>query len=197
MLRATYDWTLRQAEHPKALWVLAVVAFVESSVFPIPPDVLLIPMVLAAPTRAFRIALVCTLGSVAGGFAGYLIGLGLFDTVGRWILDTYHASETFAELQAQYQEHGLLIVFAAGFSPIPYKVFTLTSGVMEMNPWAFGAASLLSRGARFFLVAALLWRFGTPMRGFIEAHLGKLTLAFVGLLVAGVVAARLLGGGNP
>ncbi|MCP5366426.1 MAG: DedA family protein [Hyphomicrobiales bacterium] len=192
MLRGLYDWTMRLSAHPHALWALAAISFAESSFFPIPPDVLLMPMVLAARRRAWLIAGVCTVASVAGAFAGYGIGAGLFDLLGKPILEFYHAADKFDWVRQQYNENGVLIVFSAGFSPIPYKVFTIASGVTGMDPLSFGLASVVSRGARFFLVAGLLWWFGEPIRAFIEKHLGKLTLLFVVLLVGGFVAIRYL-----
>ncbi len=192
MLRRLYDRTLELAEHRHALAWLAVISFVESSVFPIPPDVLLIPMVLAARTKWVRIALVCTIASVLGGLFGYLIGAVAFDQIGKPILEFYHAAEKFARAREAYNENGVLIVFTAGFSPIPYKIFTIASGVTGLDPWSFAAASLVSRGARFFLVAALLWKFGDPIRRFIEARLGLLTLLFCALLVAGFAILKLM-----
>ncbi len=187
MLRRLYDQTLKLSEHRHALWALALVSFAESSVFPIPPDVLIIPMVLAARHKAWRIAAVCTVASALGGMAGYGIGYFLYEAVGRPIVEFYGYAAKFANFQAAYNEWGIWIVFSAGFSPIPYKIFTIASGVTGMDPVSFALASVVSRGARFFLVAALLWKFGTPIRIFIEKHLGKLTLAFVVLLVGGFV----------
>lgn len=187
MIRPLYDWTLGLAGRPYAMWALALVAFAESSFFPIPPDVLIIPMVLAARQKAWKIALVCTAASVLGGIAGYGIGHFLFDAVGQPILQFYGAVEKFERIKAMYNEHGALIVFSAGFSPIPYKVFTIASGVTGMDPASFALASLVGRAGRFFLVAGLLWKFGTPIRHFIEAHLGKLSLAFIVLLIGGFV----------
>lgn len=187
MIRPLYDWTMALAAKPYAIWALALVAFAESSFFPIPPDVLIIPMVLAAREKAWRVAAVCTVASVIGGIAGYGIGAFLFDAVGEPILAFYGALEKFDAAKTLYNEHGALIVFSAGFSPIPYKVFTIASGVTGMDPASFALASLVGRAGRFFLVAALLWKFGEPIRHFIEAHLGKLSLAFVVLLVAGFV----------
>ena len=192
MIRPLYDWTMALAAKPYALWALALVAFAESSFFPIPPDVLIIPMVLAARQKAWKIAVVCTVASVAGGIAGYGIGAFLFDAVGQPILDLYHATEKFDEIRALYNEHGVLIVFSAGFSPIPYKLFTIASGVTGMDPVSFALASLVGRAGRFFLVAGLLWKFGAPIRTFIEAHLGKLSLAFVVLLVGGFVLIKVV-----
>ena len=187
MIRPLYDWTLGLAAKPYAFWALALVAFAESSFFPIPPDVLIIPMVLAARDKAWKIALVCSIASVFGGIAGYGIGHFLFDAVGMPILEFYGAVQKFEAIKALYNEYGALIVFSAGFSPIPYKVFTIASGVTAMDPATFAVASFVGRAGRFFLVAALLWKFGDPIRAFIEAHLGKLSLIFVVLLVAGFV----------
>lgn len=192
MLRKLYDRTLELAEHRHATAWLFVIAFAESSFFPIPPDVLLIPMVLAARSRWARIALVCTIASALGGIFGYLIGAFAFDQVGKPILEFYHATEKFARAKDAYNANGILIVFTAGFSPIPYKIFTIASGVTGMDPVSFVLASLVSRGARFFLVAALLWKFGDPIRAFIEKRLGLLTLLFCVLLVAGFVLLKVL-----
>ncbi|MDD9876722.1 MAG: DedA family protein [Magnetovibrio sp.] len=192
MLRRLYDWTLELAGHKHAMWALFFVAFIESSVFLVPPDVLIIPMVLAAREKAWRIAFVCTVGSVLGGIAGYGIGFFVFEEVGRPILEIYHAVEKFEAARDLYNEHGALIVFSAGFSPIPYKVFTIASGVADMNLVTFTLASLVGRGARFFLVAALLWKFGAPIKEFIERYLAQLTLAFVVLLAGGFVLIKYL-----
>ena len=183
MLKKLYDWVMELADHPKALWILAVMSFAESSFFPIPPDVLLIPMVLAAPTRAWRIAMVCSVSSVFGGLFGYVIGAYFFDVVGQPIVDFYHLQSGFERFTALYNEFGAIIVAVAGFSPIPYKVFTIASGVTNLDLTTFIVSSAVSRSARFFLVAALLWKYGSPIREFIENHLAKLTLLFCILLV--------------
>ena len=190
MLRRLYDWTMGLAAHRHATACIAAIAFLESSVFPIPPDVLLIPMVLAAPTRAFRLVAIVTTASVLGGIAGYAIGNYLFDAIGYTILNFYGYFDKFATFQDWYQEWGSWIVFVGGFSPIPYKVITIASGTMQLDFWTFTIVSIISRGARFFLVAALLWKFGAPIRIFIERRLGPLTLAFIFLLVAGFVVLK-------
>jgi membrane protein YqaA with SNARE-associated domain len=193
MLRRLYDWTLHLADTPHALWALAAVSFVESSVFPIPPDLLLIPMILARPDRAWRIAFVCTAASVAGGLAGYGLGLFLFEEVARPVLDLYGKADAFAEMSARFNEHGAWAVLFAGVTPFPYKVITLFSGATQLDLTVFLVSSVVARGLRFFLIAALLKRFGPPMRGFIEERLGLLaTLAFA-LLFAGFAAARYMG----
>ncbi len=190
MLRRLYDWAMDMASHRHALSILAVVAFIESSVFPVPPDILLIPMVLAARERAWRIAAVATVASVVGGGLGYLIGSALFETVGRPLLEFYGQMESFQEFQVVYNEWGAWIVAGAGFTPFPYKVITIASGVVDLDPVVFMAASAVSRGARFFLVAALLWHFGPPIRTFIEKHLPLLAGLFFVLLFGGFLAIR-------
>ena len=190
MLRRLYDGTMRLAGHPRAVWMLAAVALAESVFFPVPVEALLLPMVLAAPERAWRYAAIATAASVAGGIAGYGAGAFLFETAGGPLLRFYGYGEAFAEAEALYNEHGGLIVFTAAFSPIPYKVFTIASGVAGADLATFILASASGRGLRFFIAAALLWRFGAPVRAFIERRLGPLTLAFAVLLVAGFLALR-------
>ncbi|MCU0912787.1 MAG: DedA family protein [Rhodobacteraceae bacterium] len=192
MIRALYDWTMRLGASRHALWALAAVSFIESSVFPIPPDVLLIPMVLAAPHRAFRIAALCTLASVAGGLFGYWIGFALFEQVGRPVLEFYGKDAYFAEFSDRYNEWGAWAVLFAGVTPFPYKVITILSGATGLNLWVFLVASVIARGLRFFVVAWLLWRFGAPIRDFIERRLGILFTLFVVLLIGGFVAIRYL-----
>ncbi len=192
MLRRTYDWTMDLAARPHAMFWLFLVAFAESSFFPIPPDVLIIPMVLAARERAWRVVAVATVASVLGGLAGYGIGFFLFESVGQVILDFYGYAAKFERFQAWYQEWGGWIVFAGGFSPVPYKVITIASGSVDLDLVTFTVVSFISRMGRFLLVAALLWKFGPPIRAFIERWLGPLTLAFVVLLILGFVVIRYL-----
>ncbi|GIK98252.1 MAG: cytochrome b561 [Alphaproteobacteria bacterium] len=192
VLQRLYDWTMGLAGHRHALPVLAAISFIESSIFPIPPDVLLIPMVLAARERAWLIAAVCTVASVAGGYAGYAIGYFLYEALGQPILEFYGALGQFAEFRGLYNEWGAWIVGMAGFTPFPYKVITIASGVTQLDPTTFGIASALSRGARFFLVAALLWRFGEPIRRFVEANLPTLAWLFFALVLAGFLSVRYL-----
>jgi membrane protein YqaA with SNARE-associated domain len=192
LLRSLYDWTLNQANQPHALWALAIIAFIESSVFPIPPDLLIIPMVLAAPTRAWKIAAVATIASVLGGFMGYAIGALLFETLGKPLLEFYGYGERFASFQDRYHEWGAWIVLGAGLTPFPYKVITIASGAVDLDLAVFGLASLAARGARFFLVAAILWKFGPPMRGFIEKNLALLSTLFFLLLLGGFLVIKYL-----
>jgi membrane protein YqaA with SNARE-associated domain len=182
-LRRMYEWVLSWAHHHHAPVALFVLAFAESSVFPIPPDVLLIALALGAPTRALRFALITTAGSVLGGMAGYAIGYGLMASVGQWILDLYKFHEQFARIRELYLQYDVWAVGIAGFTPIPYKVFTIAAGAFEMDPWRFALASLASRGARFFLVAGLIYYFGAPIRTFIERYFNTLTVVFTVLLV--------------
>jgi membrane protein YqaA with SNARE-associated domain len=190
MLRRTYDWTLSLAERRNALWVLAAVSFVESSVFPIPPDVLMIPMILAAPRRAFLIAGVATVSSVLGGVLGYALGAFFFETIGQPVLGFYGYTDKFAEFQTTYNDWGAWAVLIAGVTPFPYKVITILSGVTGLDFIVFSVASVVARAARFFLIAALLWKFGPPVRVFIEQRLGLMVTLFVALLFGGFVVAK-------
>ena len=192
MLKGLYDWTMRQAESRHALWILALVAFVESSVFPIPPDVLLIPMVIAARDRAWLIAGICMVASVTGGMLGYLIGAAAFETVGRPVLEFYGKMDGFAEFQDRYNEWGAWAVLIAGVTPFPYKVITITSGITQLSLPVFIVASVIARGLRFFIVAALLYWFGPPIRAFIEERLGLMFTLFVAALLGGFVVVRYL-----
>ena len=192
MIRRLYDWTMSLAAGPHALWALALVAFVESSVFPIPPDVLMIPMILARRERAFLIAAVATLASVAGGMLGYAIGYGFMDTLGQPILEFYGKADKFDELAARFNQYGGWAVLVAGVTPFPYKVITIFSGATQLSLPLFIGVSVLARALRFFIVAGLLWKFGAPIRDFIERWLGPLFTAFVVLLIGGFYALRYL-----
>ncbi|WP_448582752.1 YqaA family protein [Thermaurantiacus sp.] len=193
MLRSLYDWTLSRCSHPHAERWLAAVSFAEASFFPIPPDALLAPMCLARPEQALRYALVCTLASVAGALLGYAIGMFLFETVGRPILEFYGAMAKFDRLAAEFNAHGPLIVFLAGFTPLPFKVITIAAGATALPLPVLILASLVSRAARFFLVAVLLWKFGAPMKEFIDRNFALLTTAFGVLLVGGFAVIGWLG----
>jgi len=192
MLRRLYDWVMDLAGHRHAEPALAGVAFIESSVFPIPPDVMLMPMAYAHPQRAFRYAAVATVASVSGGLLGYAIGYFLFETVGLAILDFYGFSQQFETFARRYNEHGAAIVFFAGLTPFPFKVITIASGVTGLGLVPFIAASVVARGMRFFLVCGLIYWFGTPVRAFIERNLGWMTFIFGVLLVGGFLAAGYL-----
>ncbi len=185
MLRGLYNWTLSLAQSPYALWALAIVAFVESSFFPIPPDVLMIPMIIARPSRAFVIAGVATVASVLGGMFGYYIGFALMETVGQPILDFYGKGDAFAEFAVKYNEWGAWAVLTAGVTPFPFKVITIASGVTQLSLPVFIISAIVARGLRFFLVALLLWKFGAPIRDFIERRLGLVFIVFCVLLFGG------------
>lgn len=188
MLRRLYDWTLSLALSPYALWALAIVAFVESSFFPIPPDVLMIPMIIAAPRRAFLIAGVATVSSVLGGLFGYLIGAVLFETIGQPIFDFYGKADAVAEFSTNFNAYGAWAVLIAGITPFPFKVITIMSGVTGLSVPVFIVSALIARALRFFIVAALLWKFGAPIREFIERRLSLVFVIFCVLLVGGFLA---------
>ncbi len=192
MIRSLYDWVIRLAGHPRAVPALGVVSFLESSFFPIPPDVMLVPMVLARRDKAFRIALVCTVCSVLGGLLGYAIGYYFFATVGEWVVQTYGLQAGLEKFRAGFQEWGTWIILIKGLTPIPYKLVTIASGAAHFDLFTFVWASIVTRGIRFFLVAALLWKFGEPIRSFIEKRLTLLTWLFLIALVGGFVAFRYL-----
>jgi len=192
MIKRLYNWVMAMAAGPRAEPALAVVSFAESSFFPLPPDVMLVPMCLANRHRAFRFAFVCTFASVLGGILGYAIGYSLIETVGKPILEFYGQSGAFHEFQARFAEWGLWIILIKGLTPIPYKVVTIASGAAAFDPLIFIAASVVTRGARFFLVAALLWRYGEPIREFLEKRLTLLTWVFLIVFVLGFVAVHYL-----
>ncbi|MDP3937867.1 MAG: YqaA family protein [Deltaproteobacteria bacterium] len=191
-----YDWVLEWAAHRHARWALFGLAFTESSFFPVPPDVLLIAMALARPARARFFAAITTLGSVTGGIAGYAIGYTLWAALRDWVFmhmgSLGFTLHNFDNVQTLYQNNAFLAIFTAGFTPIPYKVFTIAAGVFEVALPVFILASVLGRGARFFLVAELIRRAGPRVMPFIERYLGLLTLAFAALLVLGFVFIKYL-----
>ena len=188
MLRKLYDRLTALADKPGAVWILAAVSFAESSFFPIPPDIMLIPMVLANRQRAWLFAGVCTLASVLGGFLGYAIGFYLFETAGKWVIDFYHLQHAFEAFQQQFNEWGLWVILIKGLTPIPYKLVTIASGAAHFDLLTFGLASVVTRGGRFFLEAGLLYVVGEPVREFVEQRLTLVTTAFLLLIVGGFVA---------
>lgn len=192
MLRRLYDWTLDRAAHERAPYALAGISFAESVVFPIPPDVMLAPMVLAHREKAFYFAAICTVASVLGGLLGYAIGVFVFEAIARPILSLYGYTDAFESFAQLYQDHGAWIVAAGGFTPIPFKVITVASGTVQLDLAVFIAASVISRGGRFFIVAGLLYWFGTPIRRFVEERFAIVgTLGFV-LLIGGFVVIKWL-----
>lgn len=192
MLQRTYDWVMNLSARPNALWALAGISFIESSFFPVPPDLLLIPMVLAARSQWLRIAMVCTIASVLGGMFGYAIGYYLYDSIGRPMLDFYGYTAKFEEFRKDYNDKGGWIVFTFGITPFPYKVITIASGVTKLDLATFTGTSILARGLRFFVVAGLLWWKGPPIREFIEKRLGLVFTVCVALLIGGFAALKLL-----
>ena len=190
MLRRLYDWTIKLSASRRAPWALSAVSFAESSFFPLPPDIVLIPMVLARRQMAWLYATICTASSVLGGIFGYAIGYFLFDTIGTYILNLYGYQDAFSHFAERYNEQGVWIVLIAGLTPFPYKVITIASGVTQLNFFVFMLASIAARGTRFFAVSALLWWFGEPIRAFIDRYFGLLTIAFMALLIGGFVVAR-------
>lgn len=192
MIQRLYDWTLRMAQHRHALWALAFVAFIESSVFPIPPDIIMIPMIIARPNRAFVIAAVALVASVLGGMLGYAIGAFAFETLGQPILAAMGKADAMAAFSERFNDFGFWAVLTAGVTPFPYKVITIMSGWTGMPVGTFIASSILARGLRFFIVAGLLWKFGAPVRDFIERRLGLMFTLFVVLLLGGFILLRYL-----
>ena len=190
MIRRLYDWTLSLVDTPYALWALAAVAFIESSVFPIPPDVLMIPMILARPNRAFVIAGVALLASVLGGMLGYAIGAFAYESIGEPILTSLGRADSMAEFSTRFNDMGFWAVLVAGVTPFPYKVITIMSGWTGMPLGTFIVTSIIARGLRFFIVAALLWKFGAPIRDFIERRLGLIFTLFCVLLIGGFFVVR-------
>jgi len=192
MLRRFYNWVLGLAQSRHALWALAVVAFLESSVFPIPPDLLMIPMILARPSRAWVIAGVATVCSVAGGVLGYAIGALFYDSIGAPVLEALGKGEAMGAFNERFNGVGFWAVLIAGVTPFPYKVITIMSGWTGMPLATFVITSIIARALRFFIVAALLWKFGAPIRDFIERRLGLMFILFVILLLGGFYVVRFL-----
>lgn len=184
MLEKFYRWTMEKAAHPHAVAWLAAVSFIESSVFPIPPDVMLIPMVLATPTRWFYLAMVCTLSSVAGGYLGYAIGYYAMDAIGYPILAAFHLVEKFQDFKPLVDEYGVWVIIVKGATPIPYKLITIAAGAFDFDLLNFTFASFIARGMRFFLVAVLLWKFGRPIQDFVEKRL-KLVMVITVVVILG------------
>src|SRR6201996_3642554 len=189
MLRRAYDWCIAAADRPYALWLMGAIAFAESSFFPIPPDVMLIPMSLARPGRAFHYAAWCTIWSVAGGLLGYAIGAVLYDSLGLWLIKLYGYGDKVEAFRSAYAQWGAWIILLKGLTPIPYKVVTITSGFAAYNLGLFILFSIITRGARFFIEAFLLNRYGEQARVIIEKRLAMWTTAFAVVLIGGIVAA--------
>jgi membrane protein YqaA with SNARE-associated domain len=193
MLRRIYDWCIAAADKPYALWILTAVSFAESSFFPVPPDIMLIPMSLAKPRRAWLYATVCTAASVAGGVLGYGIGALLYDSVGQWLMGLYGYGDKVEAFRASYAQYGAWIILLKGLTPIPYKIVTITSGFAGYDLWLFILFSIIARGGRFFVAAVLMNRFGDVIRAEIEKRLGFWVAVATALLVSGfVIVARVI-----
>jgi len=187
MLRRLYDWCIAAADKPHAAWIMGLISFAESSVFPIPPDTMLIPMSLARPNKAYSFALLCTWTSVLGGIVGYLIGHLLYDTIGQWLIHVYGYGDKVEAFKQAYAQWGAWIILLKGLTPIPYKIVTITSGFADYNIWAFIGLSIIARGGRFFVVAFLLNRYGAWAREIIEKRLGLWVAIGAGVLVIGFI----------
>ncbi|MBI5183259.1 MAG: DedA family protein [Nitrospinae bacterium] len=190
MLRRLYDWVLHWAETPYGTWALFVLSFSEASFFPIPPDLLLIALAISLPMKSFRFAFICSVASVLGGMFGYFIGYGLMDSIGRPILEIYNAMDRYEYIQTLYRKYDAWAVMIAGFTPLPYKVCTITAGAFKIDLLVFILASVVSRSARFFLVAGLIYRFGEPIKSFIDRYFNILSIVFVILLILGFIVLK-------
>jgi membrane protein YqaA with SNARE-associated domain len=191
-IRRLYEWSLSWADHPQAVVALFLLSVAESSFFPIPPDVLLLALALGKPKQALRFATWCTAGSVIGGLIGWYLGLGLWASIKGMMIPAVFHQDKFDLVMGLYQEWGVGIVFVAAFTPIPYKIFTIAAGVFKLNIFAFAAASLVGRGARFFLVAGLVRRYGDDARDFIDRNFNRLTFLAAGLLIGGFALLKLV-----
>jgi membrane protein YqaA with SNARE-associated domain len=192
MLRRLYDWVLHWAETPYGAWALFLLAFCESSFFPIPPDILLIALAVSIPKKSLRYALICSAGSVLGGCFGYLIGWQFMSSIGEQIINFYGLTDKFEYIQTLYTSYDAWAIGIAGFTPIPYKVFTISAGAFNINFSVFVIASIISRSARFFLVGGLIYLFGPSIRTFIDQYFNILASAFVILLIAGFAIIKYL-----
>lgn len=192
LLRRLYDWAIDAAHKPHAMWTMGTIAFAESSFFPIPPDVMLIPMALARPERAYLMAAWCTAASVLGGLVGYAIGALLYDSVGAWLIHLYGYGDKVEQFRAAYAQWGALIILLKGLTPIPFKIVTITSGFAGYNLALFVLFSIITRGARFFLLAFLLHRYGEQARHIIEKRLGLWVTIGAAVIILGIVAALYL-----
>jgi len=192
LLRRMYDWCIDAAHKPHALWIMGAIAFAESSFFPVPPDVMLIPMALARPNRAYVLAAWCTVTSVAGGLLGYAIGALLYDSVGAWLIQLYGYGDKVESFRAAYAQWGAWIILLKGLTPIPYKIVTITSGFAGYNIGLFIVFSIIARATRFFVLAFLLHRYGEQARHIIEKRLGLWVLLGAAVIVIGIVIALYL-----
>jgi membrane protein YqaA with SNARE-associated domain len=192
VIRKVYDWTLSLAARPKAVYWLAGISFAESSFFPIPPDILLLPLCIANRKKAFNMALVCTIASILGGMFGYAIGYFAFQHIAHPILEFYGAMAQYGKIEGWYHAYGELLVLLAGLTPIPYKVFTISSGAFHFNFFSFVLFSTLSRGFRFFLEAVIIFKYGEPAQKFIDRHFNWLCWVFAIILIGGFFVVKIM-----
>ncbi len=190
--RYLYDWTLIKSSHPKAKWFLAIISFSESSFFPIPPDIILIPMIIAKKTKAWLYAFICTISSVLGGITGYAIGYFFYASIGVLIVEAYGLLDSFNSFEQYYNEFGILIVLGAGFTPFPFKFITIASGVFNLNIISFIIISFFARGLRFYLLAILLFIFGNKIKKLIDNYFNLLTFIFFILLIGSILMINFL-----
>ena len=191
-LRKIYDWVLEKSNHPKASWFLAMISFCESSFFPIPPDILLIPMVLANKLKAWWYAFICTISSVFGGAAGYILGYFFYNSIGLLIINYYSLNDQFSIFESYYNKYGIWIVFGASFTPFPYKFITIASGLFNLNFFLFIIASFVGRGLRFFIIASLLKIFGNFIRKTIDKYFNILAILFFAILISSFIFIKYL-----
>ncbi len=192
ILRQLYEWTLKKSEHPKASWFLSIISFSESSFFPIPPDIILIPMIIAKTAKAWIYAFICTVSSVLGGAFGYLIGFFFYNSMGILIVNYYGLGNQFTNFENSYNEYGFLIVLGAGFTPFPFKLITIASGLFGLNFFTFILVAFIARGLRFFLLAGLLKLFGQNIKKLIDQYFNLLAIIFFVLLIGSFVLIKYL-----
>lgn len=187
-----YQWFLIKTQSPHATWLLNIISFLESSIFPIPPDIMLIPMVIADRAKAWFLAFTCSISSIAGGLVGYAIGYYLFETIGMWIIQKYSLESAFTNFQSLFQQYGFWIIVLKGATPIPYKLVAIAGGATGLGIWQFLLASTISRSIRFFMLAASIYFLGDKAKGFIEKNLNVVFIGFFVILILGFVAFKLI-----
>lgn len=187
-----YQWFLLKTQSPYAIWLLNIISFLESSIFPIPPDIMLIPMIIADRTKAWVLAFTCSLSSILGGLVGYAIGYYLFESIGLWIIEKYSLEGAFTNFQSLFQEYGFWIIVLKGVTPIPFKLVAIAAGATGLNIWQFLLASTISRSIRFFMLAACLYFLGDKAKEFIHKNLNFVLLGFLATLILGFVVFKLI-----
>lgn len=187
-----YNWMLENSASPKATWILAIIAFAESSVFPIPPDMMIIPMLIADKSKAWKLATICTVSSVLGGLAGYAIGYFLFESIGLWIIEAYSLQTAFESFQNLFQEYGIWIIMLKGLTPIPYKLVTIASGATGLGLVPFVFASIISRSLRFFILSGSLYLLGDKAKDFMDKNLKFVFVGFLVTLILGIISLKYL-----